>query len=217
MKNIDIHQIKHLYYREKKSTYKIAKILGCSVSTIQNRMRQHNMPLRSITEARNYRNGRRSPSADLDITEIARLYFDEQLSLAGVGERMGVSGTVIRGKLLKAGYTLRGRREVTRRRVQPSKFTEADVSEMERLYTPLTQNPKPAVSAANEPKTQTYTPPQRLGKVFAPIPLLSPEEVTPERILQLRTEDDLTLDDIAAVCSLSAVDIYNILIENGGI
>lgn len=286
MKNIDIDQIKHLYYREKKSSYKIAKILGCSVSTIQNRMKQHNLPLRSIAEARKYRNGRRSPSADLDITEIARLYFDEQLSLAGVGERMGVSGTVIRGKLLNAGYTIRSRSEVKHRRGRPSRFTEADVSEMERLYfeeelslekvaksfkcAPMTVRNKleergfqlrtvkgaqalyqkkkkegkksvkcskvgklgscksdvgvpNASSNSTDSQTlqtrkrspETYTPPKRLGKVFEPIPLLSPEEVTVERILQLRTEDGLTVDDIAVVCSLSRVEVFNILMENG--
>lgn len=286
MKNIDIDQIKHLYYREKKSSYKIAKILGCSVSTIQNRMKQHDMPLRSIAEARKYRNGRRSPSADLDITEIARLYFDEQLSLAGVGERMGVSGTVIRGKLLNAGYTIRSRSEVKHRRGRPSRFTEADVSEMERLYfeeelslekvaksfkcAPMTVRNKleergfqlrtvkgaqalyqkkkkegkksvkcskvgklgscksdvgvpNASSNSTDSQTlqtrkrspETYTPPKRLGKVFEPIPLLSPEEVTPERIVQLYREDDLMIDDIAVVCSLSRVEVFNILKENG--
>lgn len=278
MKNIDIDQIKHLYYHEKKSGYEIAAIFGCSVGTIYNKMRQHDLPLRSISEAHRNKNAR-GPRGDLDMTEIVRLYFEEQLSMMCIGERMGVSGTMIREKLLKADYTLRTRYEIAHLRVRSSKFTETDVSEMERLYvkeelslkkvaercnctaatvgnklrergvrlrTPeearaLRQRKKGGVEKSakvvkcskveetplsnlqtselsnSQTSSKTYTPPKRLGKVLAPIPLIPPEEVTPERILQLRQKDDLTLDDIAAVCSLSTVDIYYILIENGSL
>ena len=275
MRNIDINQIKHLYYHEKKSGYEIAAIFDCSVGTIYNKMRQHGLPLRSISEAHSNRFGR-DPKVPLDITEIVRLYFEERLSLVGVGERMGASGTTIREKLLKAGYTLRTRYEIAHLGVRPSKFTEADVSEMERLYVqeelPLQKVAErfncPAVSVGNKLKErgirlrtakeaqalyyrkkegveksvkdaqvegtplsnsqtselpnsqtepETYTPPKRLGKVFEPIPLIPPEEVTLERILILRQGDDLTLDDIAAVCSLSRVEVFNILMKIGGI
>ena len=37
MRNIDINQIKHLYYHEKKSGYEIAEIFDCSVGTIYNK------------------------------------------------------------------------------------------------------------------------------------------------------------------------------------
>ena len=288
MRNIDINQIKHLYHHEKKSGYEIAEIFDCSVGTIYNKMKQHGLPLRSISEAHNNRFGR-DPKVPLDITEIVRLYFEERLSLAGVGERMGASGTTIREKLLKAGHTLRTPYEIAHLGVRPSKFTEADVSEMERLYVqeelPLQKVAErfncPAVTVGNKLKErgirlrtareaqalyyrkqegveksvkeetqvekctkvgkctkveetplsnfrtselpnsqtspETYTPPKRLGKVFEPIPLIPPEEVTLERILILRQGDDLTLDDIAAVCSLSRVEVFNILMKIGGL
>lgn len=287
MKNIDINQIEHLYYHEKKSGYEIAAIFGCSVGTIYNKMRQHNLPLRSISEANKNQHAQK-PRVDLDLTEVARLYFEERLSMICIGERMGVSDTTIRGQLLKAGYTLRDPYEIAHLRVRSSKFTEADVAEMVRLYseeelslkkvaercncTPVTvgnklrergvrlrtsgearalrqkkkKEGKKSVNCSKVGKlgsgksdvgvpnassnftdsqtlqtrkrsSETYTPPKRLGKVFEPIPLLSPEEVTPERILQLRMEDELTLDDIAAVCSLSTVDVYTILMENGSL
>ena len=46
------------------------------------------------------------------------------------------------------------------------------------------------------------------------VPLLTPEQVTPERILQLRNEENLTIDVIAGRCSLSNLQVYNILQEN---
>lgn len=280
MKNIDINQIKYLYYDEEKSSIEIAKIFDCSPATIRNWMKKHNLPRRPKKEAHKNQTG--PLSIDIDIDELVRLYFEKQLPLAVIGAQKGTSGTTIRSKLLKAGYTLRSDR------IRSSKFTDTDVSEMERLYleeelalqtiaerfkcTAVTvgtrlkkrgirlRNPKqaqglrqkkenPDFSAAGVEKSvksakvgksdsvektplpnsqtselpnsqtfsKTYTPPKRLGKVFEPIPLIPPEEVTPERILQLRQEDDLTLDDIAAVCSLSTVDVYNILIENGSL
>ena len=310
MKNIDINQIKYLYYDEEKSSIEIAKIFDCSPATIRNWMKKHNLPRRPKKEAHKNQTG--PLGIDIDIDELVRLYFEKQLPLAVIGAQKGTSGTTIRSKLLKAGYTLRSDR------IRSSKFTDTDVSEMERLYleeelalqtiaerfkcTAVTvgtrlkkrgirlRNPKqaqglrqkkenPDFSAAGVEKSvksakvgksdsvektplpnsqtselpnsqtfsrksavlatsgenvnpvayrqrneqqahfsdKTYTPPKRFGKVFEPIPLIPPEEVTPERILQLRQEDDLTLDDIAAVCSLSTVDVYNILIENGSL
>ncbi|MXV82696.1 helix-turn-helix domain-containing protein [Candidatus Poribacteria bacterium] len=275
MKNIDINQIKYLYYDEEKSSIEIAKIFDCSPATIRNWMKKHNLPRRPKKEAHKNQTG--PPGIDIDLDELVRLYFEKQLPLAVIGAQKGTSGTTIRSKLLKAGYTLRSDR------IRSSKFTDTDVSEMERLYleeelalqmiaerfkcTAVTvgtqlkkrgirlRNPKQAqvlrqkkekagveesVKSAKVGKSdsvektplpnsqtselpnsqtfsKTYTPPKRFGKVFEPIPLIPPEEVTPERILQLRQEDDLTLDDIAAVCSLSTVDVYNILIENGSL
>ncbi|MCY3722562.1 MAG: hypothetical protein OXG97_10110 [Candidatus Poribacteria bacterium] len=275
MKNIDINQIKYLYYDEEKSSIEIAKIFDCSPATIRNWMKKHNLPRRPKKEAHKNQTG--PPGIDIDLDELVRLYFEKQLPLAVIGAQKGTSGTTIRSKLLKAGYTLRSDR------IRSSKFTDTDVSEMERLYleeelalqmiaerfkcTAVTvgtqlkkrgirlRNPKQAqvlrqkkekagveesVKSAKVGKSdsvektplpnsqtselpnsqtfsKTYTPPKRFGKVFEPIPLIPPEEVTPERILQLRQQDDLTLDDIAAVCSLSTVDVYNILIENGSL
>ena len=308
MKNIDIRQIEHLYYHEEKSTYEIAAILGCSASTVSNKMEQHDMPLRSISEAHKNQHAR-NPRVALDITEIVRLYFEERLSLLKIGEQLGVSDTTIREKLLKAGYTLRAPYEMVHLKGRSSRFTDADVSEMERLYCEeelslrkvaeripnctaatvgnklrergvrlrtaaearaLRQRKKGDVEKSAEVKemplsnyqtssktqqtrlerletsvregsrtegngdahrgtheqhpdfsaempTRTYTPPKRLGKVFEPIPLLRPEEVTLERILRLRQGDELTLDDIAAICSLSRVVVFNILREVGGL
>lgn len=265
MKHLDINQIKYLYYDEEKSTVQIAEIFDCSPATVRNRMKKHNLPRRPKEEAHKNQTG--PHGIDIDIDELVRLYFEKRLPLAVIGARKGTSGTTIRSKLLKAGYTLRSDR------IRSSKFTDADVSEMKRLYleeelalqmiakrfkctavTVGTQLKKRGIRLRTSrqaqilrqkkekagveksvksakvgksdgvektplPKSQTssktYTPPKRLGKVFDPIPLLSPEEVTPERILQLRTEDELTLDDIAVVCSLSRVDVYNILIERG--
>lgn len=275
MKHIDINQIKHLYYTEKKSLLEIANIFDCSPTHIQFQMDQHGLPRRDA----------RKSKISLDITEIVRLYFEEQLPLLEVGKRMGVSVPTIQKRLREAGYTLRNRSEAARLR-KGSQFTDTDESEMERLYAEeerscqeiaerfncsvitvqkklkkrgvqlRTLKEARALRAKKEKSevgkctkvenfgsckrdvgvpnassnftdgqtlqtckrsSETYTPPKRLGKVFAPIPLLPPEQVTPERILQLFKEDNLLIDDIAIICSLSRVEIYNILQENGGI
>lgn len=249
MKNIDINQVAHLYYHEKKSVNEIAVILNCSNKTIYNRMDENGMPRRSHLEANRLRY-----AINIDLQEIVHLYFEKKMSLEAIAKRLRTSYTAIRRRLIEAGYRCR-------KPEGPSpKFTDTELTEMARLYhdeelTPaeiacqydsnastiqssLRRIPgfrfrsrqearalrkrREAQAAENEQSetngktgkpTRTYTPPKRLGKVFEPIPLLSPEQVTPERILQLRNEDGLTLDDIAAVCSLSTVDIYNILQE----
>ena len=332
-KKPDIHQIKHLYYHEKKSAYAISDILGCSVFIIYNCMKRHHLPRRSIAEAHKNRSPCK-PKVDLDLTEIVRCYFEERLSLSKIGDRMGVANTTIRTRLLKAGYTLRKPYEVAHLRGRPSKFTEADLSEMERLYseeeltlqevaerldstamtvrdklkkrgipvrtgkeaqalrkkkrkdgeksavkksaevspkrddndrtppaitsgsvgtleTPASQLPNSQTSSKTqqprseklasvragcrtedngvahkgttaehpdfsaETPTRTYTPPKRFGEESEPIPLIPPEEVTPERIRELRLEHELTIGDIATICSLSIVEVYDILIETG--
>ena len=195
----------------------------------------------------------------LPITEIVKLYFEQQLTLLEIGKRMRVSGTTIRARLIEAGYSVR-RRGKAQRKGFTGRFSDAEVAEMERLYCVelcacpeiasrfkcsagtvrakliergvqlRTYSEAYALRRKNQEETatplrketngktrspRTYTPPKRLGKVFDPIPLLPPEQVTPERILQLWQEDELTLDDIAAICSLSRVDIYNILEKAG--
>ena len=71
----------------------------------------------------------------LDLAETVRLYFDEHLTLAEVGERVGAAGNHRIKRLVAAGYEIRNRGEVE----ASSKITEFQVhgcrpAEMERLY-----------------------------------------------------------------------------------
>ena len=88
MKNIDIHQVVHLYYHEKKSVYAIAEIFGCTPTVIYGHMQKNGLQRRSYSEAHTIRYSQKH--LKIDLAEIVRLYFEEQLPLIEVGTRLGV-------------------------------------------------------------------------------------------------------------------------------
>ena len=241
IKSIDMDQLKHLYYHQKKSAFEVAEIFGCSPAVIYGRMKKHGMQCRSYSESQKIRYAQ--VGLNLDITEIVHLYFQERLTLIEVGIRLGVSGYSIRRRLIAAGYQMR-KRGASRYPYQSSgsRFTDADLAEMERLYCQAgwssteiasryncsgltvrehlkrrgvrlrTTKEAQALRRKKETERRSVGHP-RLGSV-SPLP---PEQVTPERILQLRNEEYLTIDAIAGRCSLSNLEVYTILQEMGGI
>ena len=133
MKDIDINQVAHLYYHEKKSVYAIAEILGCTPTVIYGHMKENGLQRRSYSEAHRMRYSQKLIT--IDLAEIVRLYFEEQLPLIEVGTRLGVCHTTVRKCLVAAGYEIRKRGESRHpRKSRSSKFTDADLAEMERLY-----------------------------------------------------------------------------------
>ena len=233
MKNIDIHQIKHLYYIKKKSAMEIAEIFGCTPIVIYGHMKENGMQRRPYSEAQKIRYAR--DGLNLDLAEIVHLYFEEQLSLVAVGDRLGVSYCTVRKRLLAAGYALRKRGEL--RRLRESSLTDTDIAEMVRLYCEEEQSSMEIASQYNcsdvvvrkylkrhGVRLRTFKEAQALRRKkeierksvreTAPLP---PEQVTPERILQLRNDENLTIDAIAGRCSLSNLEVFNILQEAGGL
>ena len=244
MKNVDIHQIKYLYFEKQLTLKQVGARMGVSATTVGAKLKAAGYSLRSRSK------GRSSRWTDADVSEMERLYSEEKLSLKAVAERFNCSSVTIgdvlkkRGNLRLRNYKesreVRTRREEMERRkgrtgtredggnaertgTQSSNLQTAEVSPqperkagqgLHKFPSGCRDLPVPSAPLPGHPKT--YTPPKRLGKVFDPIPLLPPEAVTPENILKMRTEDDLTVDDIAAICSLSRVDVYKILMENGG-
>ena len=133
MKDIDIHRVAHLYYHEKKSVYAIAEILGCTPTVIYGHMQKNGLQRRSYSEAHRMRYSQKH--LNMDLAEIVRLYFEEQLPLIEVGTRLGVCHTTVRKCLVAAGYEIRKRGESRHpQKSRSSKFTDADLAEMERLY-----------------------------------------------------------------------------------
>lgn len=239
--HLDMEKVRYLYYDKKLSVAQVADILGCAASTLQSRMKANGMTLRSQTEALQLSHLAQRPHLDsLDTAEIVRLYRDQEMSLNKLSLKMGVSQTTIRKRLIDAGCPIRNFAEsIACRKERQSKFSESDVAEMERLYVgglspnkigdrfectgvtvrsqlirkgvPLRSSKKTSSEAGVAPATETYTPSKRLGKVFEPIRLLSPEQVTPETVRQLRDDDELLIDDIAVICSMTRIEIFNIL------
>ena len=251
MKDIDIHQVVHLYYHEKKSVYEIAKIFGCAHSVIYARMKENGLQRRSYSEAHTIRYSQKH--LKIDLAEIVRLYFEEQLPLIEVGTRLGVCHTTVRKCLVAAGYEIRKRGESRHpQKSRSSKFTDADLAEMERLYcqaeessaeiayryeccemtvrahlkrqgvrlrTPqeaqaLRRKKEKEVSHREDRDRTTSCAVRGTVGETRLVPDLPPEQVTPERIHQLRNEEGLRIDIIAGMCSLSNLEVYNILQEN---
>ena len=258
MKNIDINQVAHLYYHEKKSVYEIAKIFGYrSPSPIYARMKENGLQRRSYSEAHTIRYSQKC--LKIDLAEIVRLYFEEHLTLIEIGTRLGVCHTTVRKCLVAAGYEIRKRGESRHpQKSRSSKFTDADLAEMERLYCQVEwssaeiayrydccdltvrahlkrlgvrlRTPKEAQALRRKKEAargtvagicrgstpSQVTPSENRASVCESQTRFcsQTEQVTPERILQLRNEENLTIDVIAGRCSLSNLEVYNILQEN---
>lgn len=245
MKNIDINQIKHLYYHEKKSVYEIATLFDCDPAIIYAHMEKNGMQRRSKSESQKIRYRNRTHDkhrSESELAEMVHLYFEEHLSLAEVAKRLRVSHTTVRERLLTAGYQTRKRGEWKHLRKSRGRiFTAAELSEMKHLYceeelssaeiarrfdctdlivrTHLEQQGvrlrtlkeaqalRRKKEAEQKKKAEVHHNPDRIPR----------EQVTPARILQLRNEENLTIDAIAERCSLSNVEVYNILEKMGGI
>ena len=232
MTNININRLAYLYYKKKKSASEIAEIFGCAPIVIYGHMKKNGMQRRTYSEAQKIRYVR--DGLNLDLTEIVRLYFEEHLSLEEVGDRLDVSEDTVRKRLLAAGYALRKSGES--RRLRKSSFTDTDLAEMVRLYCEAEWSSMEIAARYNcsdvavrkylkrhGVRLRTFKEAQALRRKketerksvgeTAPLP---PEQVTPERILQLRNDENLTIDAIAGRCSLSNLEVFNILQEAGG-
>ena len=283
MKNIDINQVSHLYYHEKKSVYAIAEIFGCTPTVIYGHMQKNGLQRRSYSEAHRMRYSQKLIT--INLAEIVRLYFEEQLTLIEVGEQLGICSDLVRKRLIAAGYERRKAGESRHpRKSRGSKFTDADLAEMERRYCQAEESsaeiayrydccemtvrahlrqlgvrlrtPQEAQALRRKKEKQVSRREDRDRTTSCAVrgtvgetrlePVLPPEQVTPsenretsvcesrtegngsahrqrneqnprfsvERILQLRNEENLTIDAIAGRCSLSNLEVYNILQEN---
>ena len=251
MKDIDIKRVSHLYYHEEKSVYAIAKILGCTPTVIYGHMQKNGLQRRSYSEAHRMRYSQKHIT--LNLAEIVRLYFEEELTLTEVGTRLGVCSDAVRKRLIAAGYQRRKAGESRHpRKSRGSNFTDADLAEMQRRYCQAEESsaeiayrydccdmtvrvhlkrlgvrlrtPKEAQALRRKKEKEVSHHDDRdrttscaaRGTVAETRlePVLPPEQVTPERIEQLRNEENLTIDAIAEMCSLSNLEVYNILQEN---
>ena len=243
MINIDIQELKHLYYYEEKSAFKIAQHFQTSPDTIIKRMKKHGLQRRSYAEAQKLRYANIGIILN-NINEIVRLYFDEELTLTEVGERIGVSHTTIKNRLEKAGYKCRKQgasgHQRPKRELTPM-FTESELTEIKRLYSEAEKSFSDIAlqygccdstirnylkrigvqtrtiqeaQAVRRKKEEAKTEDQHQASVsrqLKQLPPLTPEQVTPDRVLELRHKRNLTIDAIAELCSLTNLEIYNIL------
>ena len=160
----------------------------------------------------------------LDIAELARLYFEEELTLKEVGARLGISKSPIRQRLLEAGYTLRSRNNT-------SMFSDEEVAEIVRLYVEEEESgeelayqfdcsgttireylKKKGVLRNREDAQRLRRKKVAIENNRPPEPILkSTEPATPENIRRLRDEENLRIDEIAQRTGLSNVEVFEIL------
>ena len=212
--NLDIEDIVRLYFQEHLTLGEVGTRLGVTGTTVRTRLIAAGYTPRSVKEAQQLAEvGQFSRFTDTDRAEMKRLYCEEEQSLAEIADRYNCSDVTVRAHLKEIGVRLRTYKEAWDLRRKKAEGKERKPKRKVEPRGKVSREPP----IPPEAPARTYTPPKRFGKVFEPIPLLSPAQVTPERILQLREDEELTVDDIAVVCSLSRVDIYNILQKAGGI
>ena len=118
---------------------------------------------------------------EADLTEIGRLYCEEERSAHDIAFQYDCSDSTIRNHLKRIGVQMRS---------------------------------IPEAQALRRKKEEAKTEDQHeasISRQLKQLPPLTPERVTPDRVRQLRSKDNLTIDAIAKVCSLSNLEVYNIL------
>ena len=241
IQNIDIEKLKHLYYVEKKTLRETAEILGCSVSPIKRFMDKNGLKRRTKSEIQKMF---KAPiKLEIDIDKAVKLYFGEHLTLAEVGKKMGVSGQIVGSILEGAGYKKRKPGE-TKHKKRPGKprFTPKQAEKIARLYIDsdlsmskisermgcsfgtvkkalLSLNIKLKIRNSGR-KTIEKNKQNRMLRLQE-IEMKRGGEpvdkklVTPELVVKMKENDNLTIDCIAYKCHMTRMEVYKILNENG--
>lgn len=184
MINIDIQQIKRLYFDEELTLTEVGARIGVCRDTIWKRLLAAGYKCRSRGSFRHSRPSKTKGTSMFDASdfaEIKRLYCKEKISANDIAFRYDCSSSSIRIYLKRQGVRMRTIQEAqTLRR-------EKEVAKM-----------------VNQHQTS-------ISRELEKMPVLSREEVTIDRIFKLRHKDNLTIDAIAKICELSNLEIYNIL------
>ena len=99
MKKIEIDlDLARQLYESGLSFAKVGDELGVAAGVVAHRFYENQIPTR----------GRLREAEKFTLEEAVRLYYDEGLSLAEVGELLWVSGDKVKRELLAAGYSIRG-------------------------------------------------------------------------------------------------------------
>lgn len=184
--DIDINQIKTLYVDQKKSLRETARILGSTVGTIKDRMKENGLNIRSKSEGQKLIGGSRATRKriDIDLSKIVRMYFEQELSLTEVGKRFGVSQAPIRERLISAGYKLRP----PRKRKTIPELSTAGVQSV-------------------EARLQKLDAPKQIDLSRVPVGSLK------DRIIFMRDTLNAKIQDIAHTLEISTVEVYQTITD----
>ena len=182
---LNIDEIVHLYFDEKLTLTEVGARIGVSHATIKNRLSAAGYKCRNSGDSRypcpSKKQKRSCMFTEADLTEIGRLYCEEERSAHDIAFQYDCSDSTIRNHLKRIGVQMR------------------TIPEAQALR-------RKKEEAKTEDHHQTT-----ISRQLKQLPPLTPEQVTPDRVLELRHKRNLTIDAIAKVCSLTNLEVYNIL------
>ena len=118
-KDVDVERAAYLYFEREFPTSKIGEILGVSSATIRNRLKAAGYTLRGRLKKK---------YGDSEITEMVRLYCEEELSTGDLAYRYGCRDVTIRNYLKQRGVRLRTSKECQELRRKKEASRKAKVS-----------------------------------------------------------------------------------------
>ena len=233
---IDVDELKRLYYDEELSVILVSKRMGFPKHVIYGEMRRLGLKRRSKSDAQRLR------VYSVSTKEMVRLYYVEKKSLVGVGLELGVSQVCVRDRLLRAGYTLRNYSEA--RVLQGGGrsllvFSSEDKERIRMLYCDealslaiigLRFSVSPqiirrtliemgigvrTVKEAQELRRQRENESVSKEIVDNAGAVLGPSDVSESDIIKFYKDDKLKIQEVAVKCSLSTVVVYDILQKAG--
>ena len=180
---LNIDEIVHLYFDEKLTLTEVGARIGVSHATIKNRLSAAGYKCRNKGESLHLCPSNKGTSmfTASELAEIGRLYSEEERSAHDIAFQYDCSDATIRNYLKQIG-------------VQMRTVPEAQVL----------RRKKEQAQAGGQHEAS-------ISRQLKQLPPLTPEQVTPARVLELRHKRNLTIDAIAKVCSLSNLEVYNIL------
>ena len=233
---IDVNELKRLYYDEEMSVLLVSKRLEIPKHIIYAEMRRLGLKRRSKSEAQMLR------TYGVSTQEMVRLYYVEKKPLGDVALELGVSQLCVRNRLTGAGYVLRSRSES--RFLQGGGrslivFSSEDKEQIRILYCEdglslaiigfrFSVSPQiikrtlfeigidlRTVKEAQElRRVREY---ERISKEIAKKAgtVLDTSDVSESDIIKFYNDDKLKIQEVAVKCSLSTVDVYAVLRKAG--
>jgi len=238
--NIDIEAVKRLYYDEKLSMAAVAQRLGVPKHHVSETMKHHGLKRRSRTEAQSLRVHKNfHPVSTTQIAQLyfdKQLTATEVAEKLGISpalvrHRLLKAGYTLRSH--KEAMALPGNRKARGR--AKIVFSEEEIQEICKLYCKEGLSPinialrfnisVPVIHRilkAQGIRLRTAQVSQQLRRKKAREkhyhriaenagPKLSSSEVSEAKVIQLRTQENLLIDEIAIKCSLTNVEVYQIL------
>ena len=185
---VDLSEIVRLYFEKRLSAREVGKRLGMSESTVAERLKKGGYQLRKARPPR---------FSDKDLSEIKRLYFEQEMTLVEIAARYNCPYRTFLRHLKAQGIQLRKPRRKKREETESPQHTQNYASKTKNEWTPPAEARE---VARNNPKSFD------LASV--------PEGTIEDKILFLRDSQNAKVQDIAHTLNISPVAVYDVIMED---